>query len=192
MAHSPPAARDRPPGPRRRNRAAFAAAIGQHGMVPDLLWDDVKSFFDPLRMGDLPDLWVSGASVEDWQAVFDLVRSSGWKWEYREGDLVCALPSAAEVLSRADEEMVHLYVWPVPGARVIFRPWSDSEIDFDVDLYELQGQAGVDILCGFLSAIGRRLGKPVSMTHEGGDGTRPVLGFDVAADRVVLLADPVL
>ncbi|MGO4618211.1 hypothetical protein [Nocardia sp. 2TAF39] len=161
--------------------------------MPDLLWNDVKNFFDPYLMGGLPDVWVLGASVEDWQAVFDLVRSSGWEWEYREGDLVCALPSAAEVLSRpADAETVHLCVWPVPGVRMIFRPWSDSVIDFDVNLYELQEQVGVDILCGFLSAIGRRLGKPVSMTNEGGDGMHPVLGFDVAADRVVLLADPEL
>ncbi|MFD3457094.1 hypothetical protein ACFWVC_33570 [Streptomyces sp. NPDC058691] len=33
---------------------------------------------------------------------------------------------------------------------------SAEEIDFDVDLRELQGQAGVDTLCGFLCAVGRR------------------------------------
>jgi hypothetical protein len=47
----------------------------------------------------------------------------------------------------------------------------------------------VDTLCGFLRAIGRRLGKPVVMTAEGDHGN-PVLGFEPAADRVVLLADP--
>ena len=40
-----------------------------------------------------------------------------------------------------------------------------------------------------MGAIGRRLGKPVLMTPEGDSGY-PVLGFDPAADRVVLLADP--
>lgn len=72
---------------------------------------------------------------------------------------------------------------------VIFRSMSADEIDFDVDLRELQGQAGVDALCGFLGAIGRRLGKPVVMTAEGDYGN-PVLGFAPAADRVVLLAEP--
>ncbi|MFF0637920.1 hypothetical protein ACFYTS_36120 [Nocardia sp. NPDC004151] len=62
-------------------------------------------------------------------------------------------------------------------------------MDFDVDLRELQGQAGVDTLCDFLRTIGRRLGKPVSMYSEGSSHS-PVLGFDPAADRVVLLADP--
>lgn len=160
--------------------------------MPDLVWNDVKNFFDPQLMGALPDVSVSGTSVEDWQAVFDLVRSSGWVWEYSEGDNTRPLPSAAEVLTRpADAEMVSLSVWPVAGVRAIFRPMSAAEIDFDVDLRELQGQVGVDTLCGFLRAIGRRLGKPVSMTAEGDHG-HPVLGYDPAADRVVLLADPKL
>ncbi|MFE3229949.1 hypothetical protein [Nocardia sp. NPDC059228] len=70
-----------------------------------------------------------------------------------------------------------------------FRPWAAEEMDFDVDLHQLQGQVGVDTLCDFLCAIGRRLGKPVSMYAEGGHHS-PVLGFDPTADRVVLLADP--
>ncbi|GIG64701.1 hypothetical protein [Phytomonospora endophytica] len=156
--------------------------------MPDLLWDDVRDFFDPDLMGALPDVCVAGASVEDWQAVFDLVQSSGWTWEYSAGGIAAPLPTAAEVLSRpADAEAVDLRVWPVPHVLVIFRPFSDEEIDFDVDLRELRGQAGVDTLCGFLSAIGRRLGKPVTMTAEGHYGP-PVLGFDPDVDRVVLLA----
>ncbi len=69
----------------------------------------------------------------------------------------------------------------------IFRAYSAEEIDFDVDLRELQGQDRLDILCGFLSAVGRRLGKPVIMTAEGFREC-PILGFDPAVDRVVLLA----
>lgn len=158
--------------------------------MPDLLWDDVQDFFDPDLMGALPEMSVEDASVEDWQAVFDLVRLRGWTWEYSVGGVVGPLPPAAEVLSRpADAETVDLRVWPVPGVLVIFRPMSADEIDFDVDLRELQGQAGVDTLCGFLAAIGRWLGKPVVMTAEGDYGN-PVLGFVPAADRVVLLAKP--
>ena len=70
----------------------------------------------------------------------------------------------------------------------IFRPMAEDLIEFDVDLRELQGQAGVDTLCAFLCAIDRQLGKPVTMTAEGQYGY-PVLGFDPGADRVVLLTD---
>ncbi|WP_457032847.1 hypothetical protein [Kitasatospora sp. P5_F3] len=31
---------------------------------------------------------------------------------------------------------------------------------FGIGLRELQGQEGVDVLCGFLSVTGRRLGRP--------------------------------
>ncbi len=60
----------------------------------------------------------------------------------------------------------------------IFSFHADDEIDFDVDLRELQGQDRLDVLCGFLREIGRRLGKQVLMDPEGEYG-HPVLGFDV-------------
>ncbi|MGW2936412.1 hypothetical protein ACWGQ5_19970 [Streptomyces sp. NPDC055722] len=47
------------------------------------------------------------------------------------------------------------------------------------------------MFCGFPREIGRRLGMPVLMDPEGGYG-HPVLGFEVDADRVVLLAEPLV
>ncbi|MFI0724364.1 hypothetical protein [Streptomyces sp. NPDC021224] len=158
--------------------------------MPDLLWEDVTDIFAPELMGALPDGCVSGASVEDWQSVFDLVRSCGWAWEYSTDGAVGPLPSAAEALTHhADAVLAELHVWPVPDVLVIFRPMSTEEIDFDVDLRELQGQEGVNVLCQFLTTLGRHLGKSVVMTAEGDYGN-PVLGFDPAADRVVLMAAP--
>ena len=66
---------------------------------------------------------------------------------------------------------------------------SETEIDFDVDLRELQGQEGVDTLCDFLRAIGSELGKPVLMTPEGGSQGHPILGFDPVVNKVVLFTD---
>lgn len=153
-----------------------------------LSWEEVATHFDPRDGGVLPDVHVPGTSVEDWQSLFDLVRESGWGCEYREGFARLPFPSAAEVFSRSAEgECVEVYVRPVPDMLAIFRAYSAEEIDFDVDLRELQGQNRLDILCGFLSAVGRRLGKPVIMTAEGFREC-PILGFDPAVDRVVLLA----
>ncbi len=164
----------------------------QHDAMPDLLWNDVKNFFDHNLMGDMPDLWVPDASIEDWQTVFDLVRANGWASEYTEGLVARPLPTAAEVLPRpVDAETVALAVRPISSVEVIFSLMSATEIDFYVDLRELQGQAGVDVLCDFVCAIGRRLSKPVFMSADGQYGY-PLLGFDPAADRVVLLADPEL
>ncbi|MEU2742867.1 hypothetical protein ABZ656_48315 [Streptomyces sp. NPDC007095] len=158
--------------------------------MSDLLWDDVAYFFDPDLMGSLPDVRVPDASVADWQALLDLVGERGWKCQYSEGETVLPVPKAETVLSRpADAECPELRVWPSTEVLAIFRFHAPEEIDFDMDLRELQGQARLDLFCGFLRDIGRRMGKPVLMDPEGDYG-HPVLGFDVEADRVVRLAEP--
>ncbi|MET9087038.1 hypothetical protein ABZX77_35085 [Streptomyces sp. NPDC004237] len=157
--------------------------------MADLLWDDVKRFFDLELVGSLPDVRVPNASVEDWQEVLDLVAEQGWTCQYAEGQTVLAVPRAETVLSRpAGTEFPELRVWPTADVLAIFRFQADDEVDFDVDLRELQGQDRLDVFCDFLREIGRRLGKPVLMDPEGDYG-HPVLGFDVQADRVVLLAN---
>ncbi|MFE7837868.1 hypothetical protein ACFU53_18030 [Streptomyces sp. NPDC057474] len=159
--------------------------------TPDLFWDDVKENFDLELMGSLPDLHVLDASAEDWQALLDLVARSGWRHEYIEGTTTSALPRAVRILARPlDAECPQLRVWPTEDMLAIFRFYSDEEIDFDVALLELQGQDRLDAFCGFLRSIGHRLGKPVLMCPEGADDC-PVLGFDPASGRVVLLPDRV-
>ncbi|MEV0251350.1 hypothetical protein AB0H76_32485 [Nocardia sp. NPDC050712] len=154
--------------------------------MPDLLWDDVRSSLDPATAGELPDLRVADTSVADWQALFELIRSSGWTWEYTEDEVPADLPTAQAVLDRSeDAPMPALEVRPVPDVLMVFRPWAAESIDFDVDLRELQGQRGLDLLCEFLGTIGRHLGKTVTMVTE---DDRPVLAFDPAADRVVVPA----
>ncbi|MGW2572404.1 hypothetical protein [Streptomyces sp. NPDC001537] len=160
--------------------------------MADLLWDDVKCFFDPDLVGSLPDVRVPGASVADWQAVLDLVVERGWQFEYSEGETVLSVPRAEVVLSRpADAECPNLRVWPRADVLAIFRFYADDEVDFDVDVRELQDQERLDVFCQFVREIGRRLGKPVLMDPEGGYG-RPMLGFDVEADRVVLFVEPLV
>ncbi|MFF7677974.1 hypothetical protein [Actinacidiphila glaucinigra] len=157
--------------------------------MADLLWDDVSAVFDPDSMGSLPDVRVPDVSVEGWQAVLDLVAEKGWKCRYSEGETVLPVPRAEVVLSRpVDAECPNLLVWPTADVLAIFRFLDDEVVDFDVDLRELQGQERLDVLCGFLREIGRRLGRPVLMEGEGAYG-HPILGFDVESDRVVLLME---
>jgi hypothetical protein len=159
--------------------------------MPDLRWEEVRDLFDPDLMGALPDLYVPGTTVRDWQAVLDLVTASGWPWQYQEDGTARPLPAAAAVLARpAETGTASLRVWPAPGVLVIFWFMAETDIDFDVDLRELRGQEGVDALCGLLRAIGGKLGKPVLMTAEGGRREHPVLGFDPALDKVVLFTGP--
>jgi hypothetical protein len=168
-------------------RDAPRAGAGHHAAMPDLHWDQVRDLFDPGLMGALPDLFVPDATVQDWQAVLDLVTTSGWQWQFEIDCAAQPLLTAASVFAQPrGAETTELKVWPNPGVLAIFRLWSETEISFDVDLRELQGQQGVDTLCAFLHAIGSRLGKPVLMTSEGGSQERPVLGYDPALARVIL------
>lgn len=159
--------------------------------MPDLLWDQAKNFFNPDLMGALPDLHVADVSVAEWQQVFNLVESSDWPFEFRRDMVAQSLPSAREAFESAREVGVDLCVWFGPGALAIFRMYSPEQIDFDVDLRELQGQDRLNDLCRFLGRLGRLLDRPVLMDAEGQWGY-PVLGFDPAVDRVVLMADPAL
>ncbi|MEV4019743.1 hypothetical protein AB0J35_55590 [Nonomuraea angiospora] len=156
--------------------------------MADLQWEEVKDLFDTELNGVLPDVCVPGTSIEDWQAVFDLVLSKGWRYEYSVDGIPLRLPAAKLMMALRDEAGPHLKVWPHPDVLAIFHPYAEESVDFDVDLRELQGQERLDVLCGFLRAIVRRLGKPVVMTPEG-DPEHPVLGFDVTTGRVVLMAE---
>jgi hypothetical protein len=131
---------------------------------------------------------VDGTTLADWQAVLDLVRAEGWSFESSVGGERAALPGRAEqMLDRPDQECVVLRVWPAPGVLAIFRLYAVEQVDFDVDLRELQGQEQLDVLCGFVRTLGRRLGKRVLMTPEGSSAF-PLISYEVDVDQVVMLA----
>nr|WP_322770105.1 hypothetical protein [Frankia sp. Cr1] len=156
--------------------------------VPDLLWDDVREWFDPEENGSLPDVHVPDTTIADWQAVVDLVRSRGWAYEYSVDGRVVRLPHRVEdMLNRRNGRAGMLKVWLAPDVLAIFRPYVLERIDFDVDLRQLQGQDRLDVLCQFMRAIGRALGKPVVLTPEGCD-TVPLIGYELRSDCVVVLA----
>ncbi|MGH3263619.1 MAG: hypothetical protein ACRDNS_16675 [Trebonia sp.] len=88
----------------------------------------------------------------------DLVTASGWRWQFEIGTEEEPLQTAASVFVRPDgDETLVLKVWPEPGMLAIFRLYEETDIGFDVDLRELQGQQGVDALCTFIRAIGADL-----------------------------------
>ncbi|MGW2374826.1 hypothetical protein [Kitasatospora sp. NPDC001683] len=153
--------------------------------MADLLWDDHAAWLiDPVRDGWLPQRWVADTTVADWQALLDLVVERGWAPTFVVGCFELPLPRAEEVLFRPGPAQPVLSVRPGPEVGVVFRFRSAERIDFDVDVAQLRGQAGLDALCGFLAAVGRRLGRSVPTHTEGGGA--PFLGYDLEADRVLV------
>lgn len=165
---------------------ALLGASGDHGLVVDLLWDDVREWFQP--DGSLLDAYVFDTTVGDWQAFVDLVRSKGWWFAYSEDGQPRRLPARVEdVFARRGEMVLLLQVRPAPEVLVNVHFFTDVEIEVDFSREELQGRDRLDLLCSFLRAVGRRLGKPVALTPESSPD-RPLIGYDVDADRVIAVA----
>jgi hypothetical protein len=88
---------------------ALLGASGDHGLVGDLLWDDVREWFQP--DGSLLDAYVFDTTVGDWQAFVDLVRSKGWWFAYSEDGRPGRLPARVEdVFARRGEMALLLQV----------------------------------------------------------------------------------
>ena len=157
-------------------------------MIP---WEDVAEWFDPAENGTLPDVIVPDTTIADWEALFALIRSEGWRCEYDYREERLPLPaSAAEMLVPDPDGVRGLWIWPNPDLEWIVRPWSPDEIDGDVSLYEIQGQERLDVFCGFLRTVGAALGKSVLVYSEGTyDSRPPMMAYEPALDRVVFLAD---
>jgi hypothetical protein len=156
--------------------------------MQDLRWEDVGWWFDAEWQGVLPDGQVQETSIADWQTFLDLIRSEGWAFEYSVGGDVEALPdSAEEMFDRPDDDSVMVQVRPVPDVLVNVFVWDSSEIGFDVDIRELQGQRQLDVLCSFFRRLGRSVGKPVVMTPEGTSDAK-VLVYEPDHDRFLWLA----
>jgi hypothetical protein len=165
---------------------ALMRASGDHGLVGDLLWDDVREWFLP--DGSLLDAYVFDTAVDDWQAFLDLVRSKGWWFAYSEDGRPRRLPARVEdVFARRGEMVLLLQVRPAPEVLVNVHFFTGEEIEVDFSPEELQGQERLDLLCGFLRAVGRRLGKPVILTPESSPD-HPLIGYDIDADRVIAVA----
>jgi hypothetical protein len=161
--------------------------------VTRLVWDDVKEWFDPSKNGSAPDVIVANTDLVDWDRLFELIRSRGWRCEYRLHDQVRALPASAAELFCADTAgRAALSVWPDPHLEWVIRPWSAEEILTDVDLHQIQGQERLDMFCWLLEIAGKALGKRVVVYSEGTSdgGHPPLMAYDVASDHVRFLAGP--
>jgi hypothetical protein len=169
-----------------RKRDALPRESGDHGLVPDLLWDDVREWIEP--DGSLLDVYVFDTTVADWQAFVDLVRARGWWIAYSEDSRSRRLPDRVEdVLARRGEMATLLQVRPAPEILANVHFFTGEEIEVDFAPEELQGQERLDLLCSFLRAVGRRLGKPVVLTPEN-LRDRPLIGYDIDAGRVLAVA----
>lgn len=165
--------------------------LRHNNRVTDLRWEDVKGWFDLEINGDLPDGQVTGTTLEDWRSLVSLAHERGWRLElFEDGREVSPDDRGGDVFARVHEVAVTLRLWLTEEIGVNLWFFSPEEINFDIDLRELQSQQRLDVLCDFLRSVGRRLGKSVLVTPESGSELQTDLSYEVAADRVALVEQP--
>lgn len=91
-----------------------------------------------------------------------------------------------EVFARTQGAACLWQIHAPDGVRINCHFFYPGEIEFDLDPRELVAQTHVDVVCEFISAIGRTLGRSVAVCVEGGD-PRPtaLMRYEPALDDVV-------
>ncbi|KQX07704.1 MULTISPECIES: hypothetical protein [unclassified Leifsonia] len=145
---------------------------------------DFKAAFGDLALA-LPDGQVLGSSQSDWPAVVQAIGRTGWSvaWSHDGG--------AVELgqLHDPDRRLDSFAVRPIPTVRVNF--FLGDEVLFDVDLRELQDQVALDAVCEVFALLGRSLGKPVTLSHEG-DFDDVVIRYEPGTDDFTLIPTSIL
>jgi hypothetical protein len=109
----------------------------------------------------LPDGQVLGSSQSDWPEVVRAIARSGWTATWNPDRRSLELGD----LYDSDRRHQSFAVRPTPAIRVNF--FVQDEVLFDIDLRELEEQVALDAVCEVVALLGRSLGKPVTLSHEG-------------------------
>ncbi|MDQ0104495.1 hypothetical protein J2T10_004170 [Paenarthrobacter nicotinovorans] len=125
----------------------------------------------------LPDGEVLGSAEHDWDAVFAMLRRSGWRLTTVDGH--SSLPPTKRGLA----EFESFAVWPVDGVRVNFFPGPDG-VYFDVDLRELVNQTRLDVIADVMRMLGTTLHRDVVIRDEGSTGA-PLIRYTAASNKFV-------
>lgn len=166
------------------NRDAIVRTDRQDDLVTELRWDEVRYWFDVEWNGSAPDGVIHGTTVDDWNAIVRLAYERAWRIEYRDEDEVRPVPADLCVaFGEGREFQPMLAVWPKAEILIDFWLHAPDTIDFDFSLHDVQDQAGLDWLCGFLRVLGQEIGKAVEVMPEGFDQA-PFLRYDPTIDRV--------
>jgi hypothetical protein len=139
--------------------------------------------------GAVFDIFVTDTTLEDWQAVMDAVRARSWPMTYEVDAVSAEMPPAVEeIFALAQKATILWSVIVAPGVAINCHFFSSDEIEFDFQPREIVSDERLAALLGFITHVGRALGRLVGVTIEGDDDPRPATGhlyYEPRSDAIV-------
>jgi hypothetical protein len=115
--------------------------------------------------GSLRDIYITPATLTDWRTVYSVLRERPGV-EYLVDGVAQALPASVEQALAVRASSSPMLRFRVGRALVVFHFFSDEEIECDFYPNEIESQAELDILLGFVRQLGDTTQKRVVITPE--------------------------
>jgi hypothetical protein len=137
-------------------------------------WESVKAEF--ASDGSWRDVYVLNCTITDWAAIWRTLRNSPGARFFVDGQRHDPPIQVEEAfgLRASASPMLHVKVGRM---LLVFHFFTDCEIECDLDPREVQGQADLDALLGFIREIGDLTGKNAIITPENRSDA-PFLEYD--------------
>lgn len=129
-------------------------------MIP---WDTCRQDFE--WDGSLRDLYVTPATMDDWKAVFPLLRAQSDVEFLTESGPVCIPETIDESFFGEVRPMLR---FRTGGVLLVFHFFTPQEIECDLDPREVTGQASLDALLAFMQQLGDLTRKRAILAPENG------------------------
>jgi hypothetical protein len=134
-------------------------------------WATVAKDLEP--DGSLCDIYVPGASQEDWERVVPHITTMATRWEYLiDGEVQQRLPTAKSALAARPNASPVLRA-TIGGIEFACHFFASDEIEFDFVPNDITGPQRLQVLLEFVASLGRLTGKAVLVTPE----NSPALAF---------------
>jgi hypothetical protein len=128
-------------------------------------WDTCKEDFR--SDGSLRDIYITPATLADWQALYPVLRGYSGA-EYSVDGVVQLPPDLVEQAFAVRPSGSPMLRFSVGRALVMFHFFSDEEVECDFVPSAITSQGDLDVLLAFVRQVGDTTRKPVVITPENG------------------------
>ena len=129
-----------------------------------LTWEMIKSEF--AWEGSWRDIYVLGASYDDWQRALDAIRATKLLSTFRVEDDGANAPTNVHDIFALRSTTTPLLSVLVCGVQLNCHFFCESEIEFDLDPREIRSQVEFDAVLQFMNTLCVATGKTTVMTPE--------------------------